>query len=375
MQHQLTTEQKDIINTIPMYGGSYRIMAYAGTGKTYILRRLCERMRNKTILNLSFNKGIAFEGRKTFPSNVECRTFHSVAMAYIRERVGGKIKIAEHPTEIKYYFKRRMPELVYQKYAYNAVRTFCMSEDDCVGLTHVKSKHNQILGLDTSKEQMCQIILRDAVEMWKHIRKHRATMPLSHDMYLKMFALSNCGLIQYDVVLVDEAQDMNPCMMQVLKRLKQDIILVGDPFQQIYEFNGAVNALGRFDFPEKYLTHSFRWGPDLANLANTILGYTKEFDPVNNRIKGRSSYDTEVKDCGAFSRPSKVDAVVCRTNRDCYALAKEFRTMEIPYKLHDRSRVQSLLNTLVDFRDGKTKSFREFTNWDTFVEVCKDDTI
>ena len=48
---------------------------------------------------------------------------------------------------------------------------------------------------------------------------------------------------QYDVLLWDEAQDMNPAMLDVcLKQVKPKLV-VGDSHQQIYSFRGAVDAL------------------------------------------------------------------------------------------------------------------------------------
>ena len=66
---------------------------------------------------------------------------------------------------------------------------------------------------------------------------------------------------------------MNPCMQQ--KVLK---ILVGDQHQQIYSFRGAVNALDLVMESSltsvranHILTQSFRFGADIAFLANSCL--------------------------------------------------------------------------------------------------------
>ena len=48
---------------------------------------------------------------------------------------------------------------------------------------------------------------------------------------------------QYNVLLLDEAQHMNPAMLDVcLKQVKPNL-LVGDSQQQIYSFRGAVDAM------------------------------------------------------------------------------------------------------------------------------------
>lgn len=46
---------------------------------------------------------------------------------------------------------------------------------------------------------------------------------------------------QYDVVMVDEAQDLDKCQAELVKRSARRLIMVGDPEQAIYRFRGAMN--------------------------------------------------------------------------------------------------------------------------------------
>merc|ERR1719483_1515298 len=69
---------------------------------------------------------------------------------------------------------------------------------------------------------------------------------------------------------------MNPCMLSVCLQQKCPKIVVGDQYQQIYSFRGAVNALDlvlksdRTSVKTNYfLTQSFRFGPEIAFLANS----------------------------------------------------------------------------------------------------------
>ena len=87
-----------------------------------------------------------------------------------------------------------------------------------------------------------------------------------HNSSMKKFQLAkpdiaqfvkNSGDYEYEVLLMDEAQDMNPAMLDIcLNQVTQDYalilqivfqdkpkIVVGDPHQQIYSFNGAVRLL------------------------------------------------------------------------------------------------------------------------------------
>ncbi|MDH2406059.1 UvrD-helicase domain-containing protein [Bradyrhizobium sp. SSUT18] len=71
-------------------------------------------------------------------------------------------------------------------------------------------------------------------------------MPLGHDGYLKLWALSSHA-IAADFILLDEAQDTNPVVLDVLRKQPAQMIYVGDKYQQIYEWRGAVNAMEKIE--------------------------------------------------------------------------------------------------------------------------------
>lgn len=110
----------------------------------------------------------------------------------------------------------------------------------------------------------------------------------THNMYLKMFSddlVQSGGVITnwqgrpYDVILIDEAQDVNPVTLQMLMAQPCLKVLVGDRHQHIYSFNGCCNALtsaaavatavGRPSRVREFsLSCSFRLGPAVAEVAN-----------------------------------------------------------------------------------------------------------
>lgn len=98
-------------------------------------------------------------------------------------------------------------------------------------------------------------------------------------MYL-LFLGSWCILINY-------LQDSNPCMAGVILRQRPwtGLVIVGDPYQKIYGFRGATNEC--FDDAAHppthsfYLTHSFRFGDNIAGVANVLLRALRENVAVN----------------------------------------------------------------------------------------------
>ena len=65
---QMSTENK-----------SFKLSAFAGSGKTSTLKLINEAKNNQKGIYLAFNKVIAIEAQKKFNQNVKCKTFHSLA--------------------------------------------------------------------------------------------------------------------------------------------------------------------------------------------------------------------------------------------------------------------------------------------------------
>ena len=86
------------------------------------------------------------------------------------------------------------------------------------------------------------------MEIWMKIQNPNfSTAKYDHTTSMKEFQLSALDLQehsgQYDELLLEEAQDMNPCMLDISLEQIVPKIVVGDNFQQTYSFRGAVNTL------------------------------------------------------------------------------------------------------------------------------------
>ena len=67
-----------------------------------------------------------------------------------------------------------------------------------------------------------------------------------HVGYIK-FMLNHVGAVtqfleQFDLILIDEAQDLNACMLQFLNASQVPQVFVGDPAQQLYRWRGGRDA-------------------------------------------------------------------------------------------------------------------------------------
>ena len=109
---------------------------------------------------------------------------------------------------------------------------------------------------------------------------------LGHDGYFKLWSLSQLHL-DYDFILLDEAQDSNPALLSVLSAQTVPVVFVGDRYQQIYQWRGAVNAMESLKTADvASLTTSFRFGQGIANVATKILSVLDASVRVNGIDRG-----------------------------------------------------------------------------------------
>ena len=83
-------------------------------------------------------------------------------------------------------------------------------------------------------------------------------------------------VLKYDIILVDESQDLSPCVLKLLAIQDCKRVFVGDVYQQIYQFRNVINP---FDYMDQFddsvllhLTKTFRYGHDVCELSNAFLG-------------------------------------------------------------------------------------------------------
>ncbi|MGT2491442.1 hypothetical protein ACU4GD_15170 [Cupriavidus basilensis] len=79
-------------------GGPVKVKAYAGAGKTTFLRMASEARPRSRGLYLAFNKDIAQEAQRKFPSNTRCPTVHSLAFGSTSPDITRKLRYPVEPS-------------------------------------------------------------------------------------------------------------------------------------------------------------------------------------------------------------------------------------------------------------------------------------
>ena len=116
--------------------------------------------------------------------------------------------------------------------------------------------------------------------------------------------------------MIDEAQDLNPVQIAIIRQADKPTIAVGDSFQQLYAFRGALDALELIDGEVSNLSQSFRFGDKIAEIARNILKThpTKKPEiPVRGSHAINSSVHLLSSNCPDLTQGNPL-AILCRTN-------------------------------------------------------------
>lgn len=287
------------------------VTAVAGAGKTSTLRLLGEAAPGRKGIYFAYNKAIADDAKASFPSNVTCRTAHSLAFGPVgsryKERLNGPRITAREAARllgITHSLKLGDKELKPHQLArvvLDTVNKFCHSAEPDIRLWHVP--HVQGVEGDavyTLKREA----LSYAARAWEDIVEPDGRLKFEHDHYLKIWGLSQPRL-DADFVLLDEAQDANPVIADIVERQDHtQRIMVGDSNQAIYGWRGATDAMQGFTGVRRTLSQSFRFGPAVADEANKWLRYLES----DIMVRGFEKVDSRLE---VLASPA---AILCRTN-------------------------------------------------------------
>ncbi|XP_071373973.1 F-box DNA helicase 1 [Centroberyx affinis] len=285
-QVQVTHEQQQILSHDIQTNHVVKIMAFAGTGKTTTLVKYAEQRPHLRFLYAAFNKSVANQAQRCFPSNVSCKTVHSMAFSDVGRRfqVRKKLTFNLKPFSIAWVMPEGRGGFIHAKVVTTTLNTFMASADQRITASHVPPTYKNNRGIMKTLDYDQKLeYMRNAQDIWDKMKDPNETREegyyMTHDGYLKLWQLKNpkpCLSEDYDVIFIDEAQDCTPAILDVLLSQRCGKILVGDPHQQIYTFRGAVNALRTVQHTHLYyLTQSFRFGAEIAFVGATILKVCK----------------------------------------------------------------------------------------------------
>ncbi len=188
-----------------------------------------------------------------------------------------------------------------------------------------------LVSREADRAEFARLVAGLAAQAWAKMRDPGEGFPLSHDGYIRIWAeMGAPGLAQYEAVLVDEAQDLNPSLLRPLLDYAArggQLVAVGDRHQAIYGWRGAVNALDRLPGEALSLPESFRFGQEVADYVEALM---EEAGRERLGLRGLGGPSEVVVGVG---NPPRGAAFVYRTNaaliRDAAALAAKGYRVEV----------------------------------------------
>lgn len=178
---------------------------------------------------------------------------------------------------------------------------------------------------------------------------------------------------KYKVIIVDEFQDMSQLNLEILRRIADNLVVVGDMKQLIYAYNGATDKICEL-FQRFYpnaricnMTQSFRCAQEIADLARDVIapnfppenpypGFTGINTPaiITTQAASTIQWETIAEEMKiADTLHSKSYLILYRNNLAALPLVEELYQKRVPFRTdYTVIMQQPMYNTLFDLLEA-----------------------
>ena len=298
----LSEKQKNIVD---LNQGSFLVLASAGSGKTRVLTERIKRLSETTqgkILAITFTNKAAAEIKERLGSsikekNVFVGTFHSFCqsilelrfkllgynkMPHIFEDDADRIELIKQAIESVPYFKNiydNKDTKEKSQYTYNALQFISTVKRDLISAETL---------IENSENEEYQYLYQEYQDILKsnNAIDFDDIIKLVYDLFTNNEALEHLYRKAYSYICIDECQDLNKLQYYFLKALCgnviKNIMMVGDPNQAIYGFNGSASSYMKEDFVNdfkaetKFLEENYRCSKSVIKASNKLMNLNVE---------------------------------------------------------------------------------------------------
>ncbi len=266
-----TPEQAAIIDAAKSTKDNLLINALAGAAKTSTLVMIAHALPTQPILSLAFNKRIATEMQSRLPGHVLCKTLNAIGHGVWAQASSRRLTLN---TKKSYEILKGLVDGLKRGDKAEAYESFSetlklIGTAKLAGYIPDKSPAGRRLvscddfwaGLDEETEALNRDLV-DRALIEGITQSYSGIIDFDDQIY--MSTLFGGTFPKFPLVLVDEAQDLSSINHAMLEKLVvARLIAVGDPFQSIYAFRGAMSTSmatlrTRFNMTEMPLSISFR---------------------------------------------------------------------------------------------------------------------
>lgn len=378
-----TLEQQLVYSAATATQDNLLIQALAGAAKTSTLVGIAERLPGKPILCVAFNKRIADEMGKRLPPHCIAKTLNSIGHTAWGQALGKRLSVDSGKTadfirglDLSQAEKDLLRDVFGDVVALvGKAKSFgYVPEGLYREATRLISREDLEEALADFEYDSLAWALLDTL-LVKSIREaYRGNIDFDDQLYMP--TLFGAKFPQFPLTLVDEAQDLSPLNHQMIAALvgKRRIIAVGDTYQSIYGFRGAVsdgmNVLRqRFAMKEFFLTVSFRCPKAIIRMARSRAP-DMQWSPsaiegrVTRLIRGEPAFAPWGPDL--FPRSC---AVICRNNAPLFALGLKLISAGRPVAIRGADISKRLIKILREFGDlamARAELLEHLARWREF---------
>ncbi len=297
------------------------IEAVAGSGKTTLLIDIAKEFPSLKTLVVAFNKNIAEDFKTRFPSNCTCSTIHALGFQYLRLS-SNRLKVNEKKVENLFRYKILQfnngefphPDFRERFNLFHKPACRIISYLKGMGVTTYKDVPALLPTVYATLKIDQEDYLGQIVPQLYDLSLRQTTVIDFDDMIL-FPAIFYQSLPKYQLVLVDEAQDMNRCQREFIKKILNGgrIVVVGDSSQSIYAFRGADSAsMEKFklEFNCTVLPLSISW-----RCPKQVIEEAKKIVPsIEASSTAEDGEVVAIEETEVMDKVSPSDFILCRFN-------------------------------------------------------------
>lgn len=284
MSKSLSIEQEKII-LATQSDRHISISAFAGSGKSSTLIEVTRFNPQEKILYLVYNKAMQeeFADRmsKNNIKNCEIKTIHSLAFQWYIKTHGYKTPKSVSTLDV---INLLQASQVNNDDDYDEELEEGEIETEYSYATKLDFELKRFMSSDMEIKDFVKTLKKDKIKkdikaIWSMLTQSKT---IDHNVYLKLYQLSKPKL-NYSMILVDEFQDCTNALISVLlNNLDKKIVVCGDKYQSINNFNHTVNGLeileDKHNFSPYSLTQSFRTSNAVAEVSSKFLSWSYDRD-------------------------------------------------------------------------------------------------
>lgn len=220
-----------------------------------IWRHMAESKNAQSICFVAFNRSIAAELKNRVPQGCEAMTLHSMGLRAVSQAYPG---ISMKPYRAETVLGRLTKKLYYQDSKTFRLKnlplcdalfetlslckqTLCLENPDIKYAEDVRNVLADLIDyyeIETERRWFDQL-LNLLPSLYQECKRVNVSEGIDFDDMVWLPIVLGLPVKRYDLLLVDECQDLCRCQHELVKLAGDRLVLVGDKFQSIYAFAGA----------------------------------------------------------------------------------------------------------------------------------------